>query len=885
MKIELAKLRNEKENLKNKLSLTAFSAEESDKEKNKYNTVISQLKNERELIIKDIKKLEISSLGDSNILPSNCSINEVLISLDRIGKYITNKNYSLEQTLRNVQTSSQLLKSKADEAKNIAEKEQKRIICEKELIRKERTEVEKQLEVMKNKIKEEKAKYEKLIKDLESENLNQQLIFEKITQSKEDHKLKLIDENQRLRDQCNSYDIEVKEIKEKLQFASKQISEKSDLIENANKSLEYKETLVIELQKQIDNLKQTPATHEASIQTILFTAAKDEACQTDVNRQEKFTETSVNAIHCEDANIINRNTDKLSTSIDVFNEENHQKKHQGTLEKHPINLPISKVQILKVNVEPEIDLARNIYLKYKLKRLSPGKLEQHSIASLYDVNGVGLSPSDKILSEVQTDPKSESPKRNNTTLNQNKESIIDIYNTQFLSNSTKISGGIYTDTSNKECDSPISDLENKNTHFKNENISSNLKNKETDVNLKASLQSSEKDLFVIYKESDSIYEEQSSPQKLKNMTSKLTKRQNKFEQFKVENSYSHENTFEDRDDDIMKPKLQINLPRVINDNSSIVTNSDDDKKSLDSCALPLWEEQSYSYEDSKAFGLNLFSMPTLAKNQIKEIVPDNASIQQYFDNLGQKSIVQSNTIIDYPANNEMNITRNSIHKLARVGAKIFVLQNTNDMPSQGVNVKSDFGLQYILNTVQNEINPNNIENFNLTLRKSRSVESDKINVSESSQSKYLSEIKLSSVEHGTVSICSPLPETKVDRGILVKLDDKEHYENKIREMSNALENIEKHYTKKIEAIKTQYDNNVKSIINEHNHGVRSIQNLHEETLQDVKKFHENEVENLRTMSFEAMRKVENLRIENRCLKSKFNDDTSINLLEVNYVYT
>ncbi|XP_045776151.1 uncharacterized protein PFB0765w-like isoform X2 [Maniola jurtina] len=890
MKLELAKLQNEKESLEDQLSTTKSFTEETLREKNQYIIIINQLQRERELIISDIRQLETSCIGDSNLVLNNCSTNEVLTSLNRIGKYINSKNTSLEKTYLSVQASYQLLKSKADEAKNIAEKEQRKIINEKEQTRKERVEIEKQLENLKAKMKEEKVNFEKVIEDLEGEMLNQKLIFDSIKNSKEDQLLKLIEENELLRGQCDSYDVEIKELEQKLQNAFEQKSKNVEMLENTKKELEKQENLVTVLQTQIEDLINKP-TQQNAVQTIVFVTTKDNECQTDMPHHKFNVENSMlsDDNKYKDVEIVKMNVDKRPTANNSNETESH--KNYKISDIYPIAPPVNEVQILTANVEPTIDFVRNIYLKYKLKRLSPGKLEQHSIASLQETifangNAQGLSPSDDLISKAHS-PRSSDSRNLNIQLSQNKDSIIDIYNTQISTNSTKITddiNAIYTDMSNKEGISLMTDLENNNQDYDNTNTSQTK-----DGNFNDSYQATEKDLFVIYKDSDSIFDGREIPTKWKDTNSRQRTREGKSRHSNVEGNINiEENTSDDRDDDSMKPKLKINLPRVVNDSPSFMTNSDDDKKSLDSYSNATYAspQQIYSKTHKDPNHLkNLNSVPVTFGNQIKQIFPEKMTKHEYFDNNHSEHSVPSDTAkIEKPVKKKIVFSHDSNHKLSHVGATVEVLQNTIsdsvDDPSEDFNVKSNYGLQYILNTVQNEINPNNIKNLNIIKSVHKSPSDDQFsNVGRSSQSTQLSPLKVSSIEYGTESTYSPLPTNSVERGTLVKMDDVDDYESKIQKLTKALENNEKYYKQKIEAVKAQYDYNVQSIVNEHNHGVKSIQNLHEERLHDINTIHENEVENLRAMSIEAMRKAEKLQVENRCLKSKLSNDALINLNE------
>ncbi|XP_039765071.1 uncharacterized protein PFB0765w-like [Pararge aegeria] len=844
MKLEFTKLQNENEKLEDQLSTTRLISEESFKETNMNVSLIKQLQNERELIISDIKQLEINSIGDSNLLPSKSSVNEVITSLHRIGKYIDSKNTSLEQTLLNIQASYQLLKSKAEEAKIIAENEQQKIIYEKEQAKKEREGIEKHLNHLKAKAKEEKVNYEKVIKDLEGEMLNQKLILDKINQSKESNISKLIEENQLLRVQCENYETDIKELEQKFQYESEQKSNNLGLIEKTNKALENKDKMIVTLQNQIDALK-NKQTQPSCTQTEFVTI--DNNCQTDKYEHEGSVQKSfLNANSmCENVKIINKNVD--ASPISEISNEKKLLISQNISD--PMGPSINEVQILTANIEPKIDFVKNIYLKYKIKRLSLGNLEQHSITGLQEAtlsngNDQGLIANNELFSVTQVPESFHSrnfPSQNfHSQLKLNNDSTID--NIKKL-NSTKIAVG----TTNDQYISPTSDLENYNPDF--ENIISIRDFKKENNSFHDSFPVREKDLFVIYK--DSMYDGQKKIKKVRATGVKERARQGKANQLNVEETiYISANTSDNIEDDSIKQKLSINLPRVIDVSPSFMTSSDDDKKSLDSFGTP-------------------------------QLDSEKTSIQQYFINHSENDIQSDGAKVEALVSKKTVFSNESNHNLPRIGAKILVLKNSIndslDKQSEDFNVKSNYGLQYILNTMQNEINPNNMNKLNLIkpLRKSHSVETF-INISESSRSKRLSPLKMSSSKFGTTSNYSPQFTNSVDRATLVKFDDIEDFENKIHKLTTALENIEKQYKKKIESVKMQYDSNVQCIINEHNHGVKSIQNLHEETLQDIKKIHENEVENLRSMSIEAMRKAEKLQVENRCLKSKFNY-TQINL--------
>ncbi|XP_052747145.1 interaptin-like [Bicyclus anynana] len=851
MRVELAKLQNEKDNLENELSSTKLTTEESENETKNNRVLINQLKNERESIISHIKQLEIKSIGRSTISPSKCSTDKVIKSLDRIGKYINDKNNSLQQTLINVQTSYQLLKSKAEEAKTIAEKEQQKIMLESGQTQKQREILEKQLADLTAKINTDKLKYENVIKDLEGEMLNQKLIFDKIKQSKEDHILKLTREFQILKDQCNNYETEINDLQLKIEYTSEQNSKNIVLIEKGNQALETKDKLVLVLQKQVDDLKNKPS-QQAGNQTYLFLATIDSMCQTDKD-DEKISH--IEAVF-QSFQPIATNDGEIQIS-DISTEKKLQKSLKIS------DPPNNEVQILTANIEPKIDFVRHIYLKYKLKRLGPGKLEQHSITSLEDTTFLYNNGQNSIQTRESKTSKSSSAKDLELPLNVNNNSILDIYNSEISIDSTKVTEYF----NDKEGKSSLTLGNNKD--FRDPNKKDSKKNINDNLS-----QSTENDFSVIYKDSDSIVDGQKVPRKLNGRQ----RTSQKGLKYLIQEKVSIAENNEERDDDSIKPQLKIHLPIVKGNSLSSMTTSDyDDKKSVDSLVLPDWEAQSETNKVAKHFDSNFIPIP-VSKYQKKKKNTEETHTQQY---VPHNKIQSSNTVkLENTANNKINFPHDSKHKLSRVGGTIFDLQNNTTIglnkPTDNFSVKSNYGLQYILNTMQNELNPNNTRNLGIidkSVHKSHSIERF-ANISESRPSKQFSSLKISSIENGTTSTCSPVLTSSVECGTLVKMDDQEDYAIKIEQL---VETLEKQYNKKLEAIKAQYDNNVQFIINEHNQGIKSIQNLHEESLHDLKKDLENEVEILRTLSSEAINKAEKLKIENDGLKSKFKKYTAINL--------
>lgn len=125
-----------------------------------------------------------------------------------------------------------------------------------------------------------------------------------------------------------------------------------------------------------------------------------------------------------------------------------------------------------------------------------------------------------------------------------------------------------------------------------------------------------------------------------------------------------------------------------------------------------------------------------------------------------------------------------------------------------------------------------------------------------------------------------------NKGVIVKLDKThEEYENKILELSEALKVLKKESDNKLDSIKVQYDNNIKLLMNKHDQGVQSLQNLHEETLRDIIRVHDIEVESLRTLSIDAMKKVEKYSKDNKNLKHKLQENNfKIKKVSIKIIY-
>ncbi|XP_060805457.1 putative autophagy-related protein 11 [Amyelois transitella] len=855
MKMEIANLHKEKVKLEAQMSFTKLKTEESLKEKNNQKLLLAQLQNEREIIITDIKQLELQSVGDSSLSPTNCEVENILKSLDRIRKILdkkTSKNNSLEQALLKVQRSSQVL---VNEAIDLVEKEKQKILNEKE-------------EAIRDK------------QHLQNELLNQELIIGKLKNSTDSYISKLEEEMHSLQSLYQNSMAMVSELQEKNKSLSDQSKNNSDIIEKLQQELKQKSNEILVLQMALAQLK-NKNTLNADTQTDLVGIKSTSSVQT----ERKTIKDS--ALCCGVLSTNDTETEPHKTT-----EENNILSILPKQRPHSIN----EVQILTANIEPTFDFVKSSYLSYKLKQLSFGRLEQQSISN-YEVS-------------IQETQLSESVSNSNDKVEREDNAIIDLYNRQCL----------LTDSSQIEYREP--ETSNSKTNYKNTTITSLFsgsnqtnKHKNDHKHMKiSSIPKSEntidRDLFVIYKESETDVDSKSHndkdswnsdkkisesmvnnrPQPLrkeflkKKLKGKHNVQHDKHNTQDIIDNYS-EVRCDEEDDDSVKPKLNIKLPRVVTDSQSIPTTSEGDRKSLDSYTMAIYLSPKETRSDNKiksctnvekTVSQETPSLPTLS-NDVNNFSHSNNSfsVPVYENKKKSKTNHNDTHLRSNESEKTTPLETKSVHKLSRVDADVYLIKSKEEIQRSPRKLDKDYGLQYILDAIKKENESELAESAsyytNKKMRKSHSEE-------------RLHPVKRLETNSQTKTITSSYSPSKIndntqsksvaDRSVLVKIDNAGDYETKIEYLTKTLENVEKDYKKKIEAIKNQYDSNIKSIINEHNTGVKSIQNLHEETLQDIIKIHENEVENLRTLSIEAMRKSEKLERENRTLKSKIPDLSS-----------
>ncbi|XP_047544617.1 putative leucine-rich repeat-containing protein DDB_G0290503 [Vanessa atalanta] len=863
MKMELAKQQNEN---RSQLNSSKLTMDDSLEDENKILIQIKELGEERLEIISKIRELELRYLGDTNLSKINSTVKDIIVSLDRINEYISEKNSSFEKTLSNVQASYQLLKSKAHEAKIIAEKERQNIINEKEEIHRGRKKLEEHLENLKN----EKIEYEKVINDLEGEIMN--------------HK----EENISLQDQYNNSLNVIRGLQEKLDT---EIKDKNTCLEHTEKAksvIEEKSNEISKLKKYFEEIKNKPTTNFTT-QTDVLSVSKDDYSQTE-------TQASLNEYKNESNYNILTASIKNASDLLKFNKE-----------KGNLNLTdFFKTEDGKLTV----DSVKYIYMNYKIKNLSLGRLEQYSITDLHNYEILNDNER-KILDNVVY---VKSPVFNNLNSSVNNNSVIDICSTQILTSTTKNTCDNDNFTSKDQTES----LKSCSIDKKHKNFENDFDSFKENIVFDDSPISTDKDMFLIYKESESIFDDQGNndnkPWSQNGLTNMIVERaiihtnEDQLQtRYKIIKDIKKQSADGEKEDDSVKMKLKIKLPRVFRDLST-TTVSDADTKSLDSYnrarnASSRWviysdtkinSNSSKNADESNLTSTILNVSDDQVIDQHKKISKHNVHLKKDLQKSQTKSIKKTqyrpnDVDTTETQNEEIQSTVQSIYNsnsnpnLSRINANTSVIKDIvrNDTNEPKLYENND-GLNYVLEFVKNNIGFNNNLNLDnvIPLRKSYSGKNVFVK-SGSSQSEKSSLLKTTPDE--SISAKSNIkPTNKVtDRGILVKLDVAEvDYQNKIQQLTDTLKVLEKHYNKKLDAVKAQYENNIKHIISEHNQGVENIQYLHEEAVHEIINKHGNEIENLRTMSIEAMRKAEKLGNENRCLKSKLNNNLILDEIPV-----
>ncbi|CAG9784619.1 unnamed protein product [Diatraea saccharalis] len=883
IQMELAKLQNKNFKLEEQLSATKLKTEESKQDKNKYLSQVKRLEDEREIIVTDIKQLEMSSVGDSILSPQKCSVEDVLSSLDRIRKSIHAKSSSLEQTIHKVQTSSQIVLTKADEAKIIVEKEKQKIIMEKEEAIREKINMENKLSELRKKLENQMYHDQEVIKDLEANIQNQQLIANNSIS-------KLKTELQNLQFKYDNSLLEIIGLQEKLRNLSDECKKYIGDNDTLKKELICKTDNMTKLQNEINDLKNKNL-KDISVQ-VDIPLQRNVSSQTETHLIEHYLSLSVlDSGKKSNKNDIKNNFDDIP-SANIL-QTNRPMESSKVLNLLPNRKPhsLNEVQILTANVEPTFDFKRSSYLNYKMQQLSPGKLEQYSILDdqsdeenskekndfhLVNINSNNSKTSHKIRKVNDQQKKSSSNIRLDLTNDGVKSEKITYGQPKFHKENTPSKRQNHSDLLITMNEPELKDLNN---ILQEINIPGSSTDHQQKININVSGQKS-----------------------LKDSHSKNNKNFTPLE----DDEYD--------DDDSVKPKLKINVPRVNNESpSTMMTSSDGEKISVGSDILDIYSSpRQSSLTNTKLVTETEMtiikhespSLPTLSteEDQLGSFYSMGITSEQEDDNNQEDKIrnqlrnqifgltnrdknlsdddlelIRRNNRI---ANNQNNISH---HDLPRVEAEVYLIKpkdnNINSDVGNTLKPRS-FALDYILNTVRQEVE------FGKT---KIAKESPKSKSDEKLYAKYEHTDDLISLKQSQSKIIPlsrgmakksqsgyKLTETKSveDRSIMAKVEDIKDYEDRIRFLTNSLEITENDYKKRLAAIKSQYDSNIKNIINEHNQGVKNIQGLHEETLKDIIKIHETEIENLRTMSLEANRRSEKLDKENRLLKTKLNENST-----------
>lgn len=840
MRSELIKLQNTNILLEERLSATS---QESLMDKNKYMSQMSQLENENKSIVQKIMEFEKYALGRNALLSENCNIMDIESFLERMKMYLEtkhSKSSTLEQKLLKVQTSSQLLQSKADEAKKIIEKEKQKIVVEKEEAIKDRLSMETELTHLKEKLEKDSLNYKHIIKDLENELLNQKLIIENIQKSTQETIFKLKGDLETLR---KSYERVIKE-NERLENKVKELSsENREILDKTNLVINEKISEIENLQHTLNNNNiKTPTKSSIKIQTTL-TENKNSSAQTE-EEGHMFK-------------ILDKNNEK----------------------KHNVNMA-NEIQVFRASTEPTFDFVRNTYFKHKIKQLSYSSLKRYSISCKSDIqiSQNNIEDENKLLSMQRG--------KSSSNINDRFEILKEKHGESSKSN---VQSDFYVESFNGNMLRTLSSGNQSNYIQSSQNS-----------------QGTSNDLLLMYKNSQTKldmpfsvpiledYDKEPNLAKSRDLM-KLKTDENltlvtvdqiseNVIKIKREETAIISNNINSNQESKSKIKLDILLPRVECDISQTISNIE--KETFDFYS-PLIANVSpgkhISSSNNKIRRSKIdisSSFPVVTYYNVKtesfhsednvsdfakitnksDILKGNKKVKPFEENLNQTDlIININQINTTPFKDLTKNESDKIYSKVSGSAIEIITQIKENRPEKIKSVDDIFdingrrdNIKTLYNNYVSLTNATQLNNSNtIDLNESNSIpkQTDIINQSSRSLSK-------------STKRC-------VNKSILVKLDDTStEYEEKIKNLTHALENIEKEYKNKIEIIKLQYDNNIKTIINEHNQGVHSIQSLHEETLEDIIKNHEHEIDSLRTLSIEAMKKIDQYDKENKMLKNK-----------------
>ncbi|GBP33666.1 hypothetical protein EVAR_16702_1 [Eumeta japonica] len=376
LKKQIKKLQDENTTVEKQWFAIKLQLDELEREKNNNASEIICLKNERNVMLGEFREIEIKLIGDSMLLPQNTSLEEILTSIRRVMKCIEAKdakNSTLEHTLMKVQTSSQLLLNKADEAKTIIEKEKLKMHNEKEEAVRDKLLMTKELSSLKEKLENQITVDHQIIKDLEAELLNHKLIIQNINKTKGNETNKFEKEMQYLHNMYKQSVLETKELRETLQgmIVEKEINQEK--LNNSNKILNQR-------MEEINGLKEQLLEMRSKLDQISETETQTENIVSDINTT---TQTVLNVC------------DFSSDTSDIKNNENsilnaHVKGSDTQLGDK--NEDITSTQIVDKSLtipckdQSHLDDFLRCCITKKINKLSKGTLEQFSITTIASIN-------------------------------------------------------------------------------------------------------------------------------------------------------------------------------------------------------------------------------------------------------------------------------------------------------------------------------------------------------------------------------------------------------------------------------------------------------------------------------------------------------------------
>ncbi|CAG5056531.1 unnamed protein product [Parnassius apollo] len=889
MRIELAKLMDENFKLEEKLSVTTEEIEESTMKKDTFSSQVTRLEGEREIIVTYIKQLEIKCVGDSALSPDNFCVENILTSLDRISGYIEARN-----------NSSQLVLSKADEAKRIVEKEKQNIIKEKEEIIKDKINVQKQLAVLKEQLEEQITKDKEIINDLEAELSNQKLIISKINESTENYVSKLEEELRSIWELYTNALAKISDLEYNLSIEKEQNKQNNHIIEQAKIDIERKCQDIKALQVSFETLKNKNIM-DFAIQCNVKNIQNNISAQTE---NMTLRDVSVNSLEEKNNNTFDSvDTYKTDKAMDLEttgfeNFKSNQKLNDLILKKE--SEPINEVQILTANVKPDFDFVRNAYLSYKLKRLSIGGMEQCSISCIsdedlsdsYDRESITANsklsnptltlkePNMKInnISDIQTPNSTSNLNSNDNIQNRgNKTTVtafafVDNKVKDHFANSTK--NGKISKTSTRKKISEAEDKKNNDQHKFTKGIKNGNKSL-TSNNLEVS---DHEDILVIYQDTD-------RDNKSRNDSSLSSNKEYLVKSKSLEINKMDSQTKDKNMEKVLVDSLAISYRKPIVSNRD-ERNENYLNQSLENSLSDVSLIKKRETNDDKLNAVRL----SRSLNSLISSVVDAVSNQEVNHNVGKLNAVlkKNEEYREVHWNRSQVFTRNSklnYDELDNIGKNVSLIkpkqQETINEKNRPIKQKYEHDYNSIVAKQHTNLEDETFETAN-SFQKSHSTEMltySNVFSNNSNPSKNLIFPNGSSKSESSKNAITIKNKLKTkDIAVMAEIEDVSYYNEKIRSLTNTLKNVDREYKEKIRAIKVQYDNNIKNILNEHNQGVRNLQSLHEETLQDILKLHENETDTLRTLSTEAMRKVDILEKENHILRdeilksSQFNSD-------------